>query len=235
MSDRARQISDNLARVRRTLAEAAARSSRTAADVRLVAVVKYAALADVRALLDAGCCELGESRPQQLWERAELLRDIPIRWHLIGHLQRNKIRRTAPLVDLIHSGDNPRLLEALDEQASELSRRTRVLIEVNISGDESKHGFAAEEVEPLLPRLAALKHLDVCGLMAMAAREGGRDRARRDFAALRQLRDRLQANCPPELSLKELSMGMSEDFDVAVEEGATIVRVGSALFEGPGA
>lgn len=232
MSSRAQQVAENLARVRQTLAEAAKRSGREAEDVCLVAVVKYAGLDEVRALLDAGCRDFGESRPQQLWERAELLADAPIRWHLIGHLQRNKIRRTVPLVHLVHSGDSPRLLAALDEQSAEMNRRTRVLLEVNISGDASKHGFAPEKVEPLLPQLARMKHLEVHGLMAMAAREGGRDHARRDFAALRELRDRLKPNCPPEIGLDELSMGMSDDFDIAVEEGATIVRVGSALFEG---
>jgi PLP dependent protein len=232
MSSRAEQIADNLARVRQTLTEAAKRSGRQADEVCLVAVVKYAGLDDVRALLDAGVRDFGESRPQQLWERADLLANAPLRWHLIGHLQRNKIRRTVPLVDLVHSGDSPRLLTALHEQSAELARRTGVLLEVNISGDASKHGLAPDDVEPLLSQLAQMAHLEVRGLMAMAARVGGRDHARRDFAALRELRERLKANCPPEIRLDELSMGMSDDFDMAVEEGATIVRVGSALFEG---
>jgi uncharacterized pyridoxal phosphate-containing UPF0001 family protein len=113
-----------------------------------------------------------------------------------------------------------------------LNQTVRVLLEVNVSGDAAKHGFRPDEVEPLLPQIAARPNLAVQGLMTMAALEGGPDRARRDFAALRSLRERLVSRCPPGVTLQELSMGMSGDFEVAIEEGATLVRVGSALFEG---
>lgn len=201
-------------------------------DVRLVAVTKYVGLEEIRATVAAGCHVLGESRPQQLWERAEALRDLPIAWHLIGTLQRNKVRRSLPLVAMIHSADSARLVAAIDRIAGELQLRVPLLLEVNVSGEASKHGLAPEAVEPLLPELAQYQHVEIRGLMCMAGLEGGPDEARRDFAKLRLLRDRLRPNAPDPIRLDQLSMGMSGDFEEAIREGATIVRVGSALYEG---
>jgi uncharacterized pyridoxal phosphate-containing UPF0001 family protein len=135
-------------------------------------------------------------------------------------------------VELIHSVDSPRLLAEISREAEQLGRRARVLLEVNISGDEAKHGFAPGELPVALPQLAANDYVEIVGLMAMAHLEGGPAVARRDFAATRELRDRLAADAPPNVSLDELSLGMSADFEEAILEGATIVRVGSALFEG---
>jgi PLP dependent protein len=234
MPDISARIADNLRRVRECIDAAAARSDRCGEDIELVAVTKYVGPAEIRALVAAGCAALGESRPQQLWQRAEALADLPIRWHLVGHLQRNKIRRTLPLTAMIHSVDSLRLAEALDQTAGELlpDRRAPILLETNTSGETAKGGFAPEDLEPLLPRLAEFTHLEIRGLMCMAALEGGLDAARQNFADLRRLRDRLREKLPENMRLDELSMGMSGDYEVAVEEGATIVRVGSALFEG---
>jgi len=232
MSTLERRIADNVARVRRAIADAAGRSGRPAEAVTLIAVSKYVGLAEIDALLAAGCQDLGESRPQDLWHKAEQLRDRPIRWHMIGHLQRNKARRTLPLVTLLHAGDSWRLLEAASQAMQPSGRTLDVLIEVNVSGDATKTGLGPDEVEPLFPQIVRLPHLRVCGLMAMASWGGTLDEARGDFVRLRTLRDRLATCCPPEISLAHLSMGMSGDFEVAIEEGATLVRVGSALFEG---
>jgi PLP dependent protein len=232
------QIADNVTRIRERIAAAAARSGRSADDVLLVAVTKYVAADWIRPLVAAGCRDLGESRPQHLWEKATMFSDPPIRWHLIGHLQRNKIRRTLPLTHLIHSVDSPRLLAEIDQEASQGNdgdqekRAVSVLLEVNVSGESAKHGFAPEAIEPLVERLAEYPNVAVRGLMCMAGLEGDALAARHDFATLRRLRDRLLPRCPPNVSLDELSMGMSGDFEAAIEEGATIVRVGSALFEG---
>ena len=225
-------ISENVARVRRRIAEAAARSGRTADAITLVAVTKYVGPAEARTLVEAGCTVLGESRPQQLWDKAEALQDLPIRWHMIGPLQRNKIRRTLPLVDMVESADGPRLIAAVDRIAGEISRRVPVLLEVNVSGETAKHGFEVDAVEPLLEELAGYRHVAIRGLMGMAGLEGSLDDARREFALLRRLRDRLRENCPAGIAMDELSMGMSGDYEVAIEEGATTVRVGSALFAG---
>jgi len=232
MPDLLLRLKENLQHVRQRIAAAAQRSGRRPEAVRLVAVTKYVGPETVRALVAAGCREIGESRPQQLWQKAEALADLPITWHLVGHLQRNKVRRTLPLISMIHSLDSLRLAEALEEAAEALDRRLPVLLEINISGEAAKTGLQSDVVEPLLVKLADCRHLEVRGLMAMAALEGGPEEARRDFAALRALRDRLRPRCPEGIVLEELSMGMSGDYEIAIEEGATMVRVGSALFEG---
>ncbi len=232
MQDIAAQLTENLARVRSQIAEEAMRAGRDPQEVRLIGVTKYAGPEIARLLVNAGLAELGESRPQELWHKAEALAGENIRWHLIGHLQRNKIRRTLPLTTLLHSGDSLRLLAALNEEAASQQRTCDVLLEVNISGDQAKHGFAPSELPPLLSSIAALTHLRVRGLMGMAGLAGSADHARREFASLRELRDALRAHCPSQIDLAELSMGMSGDFALAIAEGATMVRIGSALLEG---
>jgi pyridoxal phosphate enzyme (YggS family) len=231
MSDISARIAENVAEIRRRIADAAVRSGRTASEITLVAVTKYVSADLVRPLVAAGCHDLGESRPQHFWDKAAILADLPIRWHMIGHLQRNKVRRTLPLVAMVHSVDSPRLLAAMDEEGNG-NRPVPVLLEVNISGEAAKYGFETEEIEPFLSDLDRYQNVTVRGLMCMAGLEGDMTAARRDFAALRQLRDRLRSHCPPTVVLDELSMGMSGDYEAAIEEGATIVRIGSALFEG---
>jgi len=232
-NDIAARIRENLAGVRERIAAAAARSVRPAEQVRLIGVTKYVNADLARVLVEAGVTELGESRPQELWSKVEALADLPVRWHMIGHLQRNKVKRTLESVALIHSVDSLRLLQEINVHAA--SRPTPVvdvLLEANISGDAAKHGFRPEEIEPLLPEIAKLKHVAVMGLMTMSGLESTRDETRREFAALRELRDKIGITPAPNMALNELSMGMSDDYEIAIEEGATMVRVGSALFEG---
>jgi pyridoxal phosphate enzyme (YggS family) len=254
-------VADNLARIRSRIAAAAARSGRRPDEITLVAVTKYVDSTTARQLFAAGCRDLGESRPQDLWAKAADLADLlprppdggtptadagstkltagrhptpvpSIRWHLIGHLQRNKVERTLAVVSLIHSADSIRLIGAIDHAAEALGRRLPILLEVNISGDKAKYGFQAEEMPARVEEIGIFGKVEVRGLMTMAGREGDLAAARRDFAGLRDLRDRLCRSLPNRMSLDELSMGMSGDFEVAIEEGATIVRIGSALFEG---
>ena len=234
MSDVRERIAENMAHVRERIAAAAVRAGRRPDEVTLVAVSKYVGVDEAQALLAAGCRDLGESRPQELWRKAEALGASAIRWHLIGHLQRNKVARTLPLVSLLHSGDSLRLLEAVDAENAAQGRVTPALLEINVSGDATKHGFRPDEVDPLGETLAALNGVQIRGLMAMAGLEGSPDDARREFAQLRELRDRLQTAWCGRFKLAELSMGMSGDFEIAIEEGATLVRVGSLLFEGAG-
>ncbi len=232
MSNISEIIATNVANVRGRIAAAAVRAGTDPQQISLVAVTKYFGPAETRAVFEAGCTILGESRPQQFWPKAEALADLPIEWHMIGHLQRNKIRRTLPLVKLIHSADNIRLIEATDRIGGELALEMPILLEVNISGDAEKHGFSPDKMEPLLDGLERFSNVKIKGLMCMASLAGGMNSARRDFSALRELRDRLAGNCPEGVELQELSMGMSRDYELAIEEGATIVRVGSALYNG---
>lgn len=234
----AAQIAENVARVQEQVTVAARAANRDPSEIRLVAAVKYATDEQVEALLACGCRDLAESRPQNLWRRAEVFAGRGIRWHFIGHLQRNKIRRTLPHIWCLHSADSWRVLEALNAEAARLAEqdgsfeKLRLLIEVNISGDESKTGFAPQELTNLVPRLTEFAHLHVVGLMGMGSLHGGRDVAQQNFAELRALRDRLVPLCPAGVTLAELSMGMSGDFDLAIAAGATMVRIGSALFAG---
>jgi pyridoxal phosphate enzyme (YggS family) len=232
MRDVFARIGDNVAQVRERIAQAARASGRKPDEIRLIAVTKYVGLPEIEALVAAECRELGESRPQALWEKAAAYADAQIRWHLVGALQRNKVARTLPVASLIHSVDSARLAATIDEQAARLGKAARVLIEVNVSGDAAKHGVRPAELLALLDELSAHRNVAVHGLMTMAALEGGLARARGDFAQLRELRDRVAGSVPPNVRLGELSMGMSGDFEEAIAEGATIVRVGSALFEG---
>jgi pyridoxal phosphate enzyme (YggS family) len=228
-------LAARLAAVEERLRAACARAGRDRAAVTLVAVTKTVPAAVAALLPSLGVRDLGESRPQELWRKAATLPGA--RWHLVGHLQRNKVERTLPLVHAIHSIDSLRLLEAVEAGcAAGLAghRPLPVLLEVNASGEAAKHGFAPRDVPGLAPALAGLKHVRVDGLMGMAAYEDDPERCRPTFAALRGLRDHLKGLVGPAHPLDQLSMGMSNDFEVAVEEGATLVRLGTVLFEGLG-
>ena len=157
---------------------------------------------------------------------------LHVRWHFIGHLQRNKVKPVLPLTTLIHSVDSQRLLERISEVAVELSHRPRVLLEVNVSGEASKDGLTIADLTSQWDTLQAVPNVDVVGLMTMAPLADDPEAARPVFRELRQLRDQLAARAAPHVRLTELSMGMSGDFAVAIDEGATLVRIGSRLFEG---
>ncbi len=200
---------------------------------RKVEAFKVFSPADKRTQSDAAEGEQEEEKKQKDKENGQVdRRAYDISWHLIGHMQRNKVRRTLPMVQWIHSADSQRLLQSLEKQAGELGCQPNVLLEVNISGDQAKHGFEPGELEPLLPQLADLRHLRIRGLMGMAALTEDDDVAQRNFAELRKLRDQLQAAAPASIGLDELSMGMSGDFEAAIAAGATMVRIGSAFFKG---
>jgi pyridoxal phosphate enzyme (YggS family) len=223
-------LAERLGVVEERLRAACRRAGRSRTDVTLVAVTKTATVEAAAALFALGVPDLGEGRPQELWRKAAAL--PAARWHLVGPLQRNKIERTLPLVHRIHSVASLRLLSALEQEAERQSRPVDVLLEVNASREANKQGFTPEEVLELGPALAELKHLRVTGLMTMAAYEENPEKCRPTFAALRGLRDRLREVVREAHPLNDMSMGMSNDFEIAVEEGATLVRIGTALFEG---
>jgi hypothetical protein len=224
-------LRDRLAAVEQRLQAACARAGRARDEVSLVAVTKSVNAAVAEALHQLGVTDLGESRPQELWHKAAQMSSA-IRWHLVGHLQRNKVERTLPLVHLIHSVDSVRLLEGLEQEAETQERQVEVLLEVNVSGEAAKHGFAPADLAKVVETINNLRFIEVCGLMTMAPFEEDPQRCRPVFAALRTLRDQLRGALLPPHTLEHLSMGMSNDFEVAVEEGATMVRLGTVLFEG---
>jgi pyridoxal phosphate enzyme (YggS family) len=221
-------LADRVAGVRSRIADACRRAGRDPGAVTLVAVTQTVSPRVAGLLPGLGVTDLGESRPQSLWAKAEAIPGI--RWHLIGHLQRNKLDKTVPLVALVHSADSVRLLEAVDAFGRKRGGPVPVLLEVNCSREPAKGGFDPGAVPAVGDRLVSLPGVRADGLMTMAAFHDDPQACRPTFAELRGLRDRLRAATG--LPLPHLSMGMSNDFEVAVEEGATLVRVGTTLFGG---
>jgi pyridoxal phosphate enzyme (YggS family) len=220
-------IAENLAAVHRRMAAACARAGRSPDSVRLLAVSKTHGPDAVRAAAAAGQVLFGENRVQ---EAAAKMPECPahVQWHLIGHLQSNKAAQAARLFDWVHSVDSVRLLEALDRHAGEAGRRLDVLVQVNVSGEGSKSGLAPEGVPAVLARCNELTNVQVRGLMTIPPLTEDPEKARPYFRALRELRDRWAAELG--MDLDELSMGMTHDLEAAIGEGATIVRVGTAIF-----
>ena len=229
------RIAANWHQVRAAIAAASARAGRDPDGVRLVAVTKRHPPEWVRPLVELGAIDLGENYPQELWDKAEGLADLgAIRWHLIGHLQTNKVNRTLPLVRMVHGVDSFRLLDAVDAWAGQHPDHPReACLQVNTSGEASKHGFSPDDLPALGAALTdSPRSVRVVGLMTIAGYDTTPEEARPCFERLRLLRDQLRALTG--LPLPELSMGMSGDFEAAIAEGSTLVRVGSALFEGAG-
>ena len=232
-------IATNVAAVQARIAAAARRAGRDPAEITLVAVTKTHPPELVAEAVAAGARALGENRVQEAASKIEALRELrsELRWHLIGHLQRNKAKVAAELFDLVHSVDSLRLAEALARQVAP-GRRLPILLQINVSGEASKEGFALPggatsaallALLPELEQLVALPQLEVRGLMTVAPMVADPEQARPVFKALRELRDELARRLPA-ARWDELSMGMTDDFEVAISEGATIVRVGRAIF-----
>ena len=210
-------------------AAACERCGRAPSEVRIVAVSKTVGLDEIDEAVHSGIHDFGENRARPFVTKVETFPGE--RWHFIGKLQTNKVRDVVGYAMLIHSVDSEHLLEAISKRADKRGNDQHVLIEVNVSGEESKSGFAPEEVAGALEFASKLPHVKVDGLMTMAPK-GEPEVARQTFAGLRTLRDELaEKYSGPNIDLKELSMGMSEDFEIAIEEGATIVRVGRTIFD----
>ncbi len=220
-------IESRLATVQDAVAAAAARVGRDAADVTLVAVSKTHPPESVSAVLAAGQGIFGESRVQEARAKIPLVAGRA-RWHFIGHLQRNKIRHALPLFELFHGVDSLEIARDIERIATEDGALPRVLLEVNVAGEGSKFGFSPEKIRAQIEELLALKRLTIEGLMCIPPPQPRAEMARPFFVALRELRDQLQEEF--RISLPQLSMGMSGDFAVGIEEGATLVRVGTAIF-----
>jgi pyridoxal phosphate enzyme (YggS family) len=217
----------DVAAVRSRIAAAAARAGRSAAAIQIVAVTKGHPIERAKEAAAAGLLDLGENRVQEGLAKQTAWPDAPVRWHLIGHLQRNKAKLAAGRFALIHSLDSTRLADALESAAAALGLVQEVLVEVNLAREPQKSGALPEDAPALVAHAAGLPHLRVQGLMALAPYTPDTGVQRQVFRRLRELRDGLATS---DLPLAVLSMGMSGDFEVAVEEGATMVRLGTVLF-----
>jgi len=228
MPEQTSAVAANLARVRERIARAAERAGRRADEITLVAVSKTFPAEAIRAAYDAGLCEFGENRVQEFEAKQPKIADLNATWHLIGHLQSNKSRRAAQFFDRVDSVDSLALAQKLDSAAAEYGKRLPVLIEVHLGGEATKSGVAETELSALAEDLPALAHLELRGLLAIPPYSDDPERARPYFRKLRQLRDGLSRRLGR--PFPALSMGMSHDFEVAIEEGATEIRLGTALF-----
>jgi pyridoxal phosphate enzyme (YggS family) len=214
-------VAERLALIRKRVTRAAERAGRAPADVTIVAISKSFPTQAIEEAAAAGIAHIGENRVQEAAAKIPSLHHLSVTWHMVGHLQTNKAKTALELFDIIQSVDSLRLAEALSHRAE---RPVPILLEVNVAGEASKFGFSPPEVPQATEAIARLPHLNVCGLMTIAPLVGDPEEVRPVFRELRQLRDAL--------GLAELSMGMTDDFEVAVEEGATLVRIGRAIFGG---
>ena len=223
-------IAERLAGVNDRIDAAARSAGRNPSSIRLVAVSKTFPIESVRAAYAAGHREFGENRVQEALQKIAVSTDLSIRWHLIGHLQTNKARRAAPAFAVIESVDSVELIQKLDTAAEEAGCAPELLIQVDLAGEATKHGAAPAEVPRLLDAAAACRAARIVGLMTLPPIPDEPEDARPWFRRLRDLRDEWRASGVAPQVLSELSMGMSADFEVAIQEGATIVRVGTAIF-----
>lgn len=229
------RLAKNLQIVRQEMADACKKAGKTPADVTLVAVTKTVSQQTCNELVRLGCLDLAENRPQVLWEKSASV-DPQVRWHFIGHLQRNKSPRTVPLLDTMHALDSLRLAEQMTKDSVPEKnlggKKLRVLLELNITQDKTKTGLSPTEAQGVLEKYLATplwqERLDLCGLMGMSSLQGDIAQTHREFESIRLLRDRWQDVY--QIRLPELSMGMSDDFQIAIQEGSTMVRIGSRLY-----
>ena len=241
-----RKLSDNYKRVRDRIQAACRRSGRDAQAVRLVAVTKMVEVDIIRGAIELGMLDFGERRVQDLIKRAGMINEHLSRrrtldpeacppnprWHMIGHVQRNKVRPLLPWVDMIHSLDSLRLAEEISEEAVKAGRVIPCLVEINVSGEKSKYGIAVGAASYLAEQIMEMPGLSIAGLMTMAPLVEDPEETRPYFRRLREIFEDMKGEGVVKPEFRELSMGMTNDFEVAIEEGATMIRVGTALFEG---
>lgn len=236
-----KKIENNLQRIRQNIAEACSRAGRKPEGITIVAVTKTVDFETIKNLLDAGLSQLGENRVQQLSQRVTELDAYlkrrrnalpsPVRWHMIGHLQRNKINPVLNTGAMIHSIDSLRLAEALNERAAKMNLVAEVMLQVNCSLEDQKYGVAVGAAVHLAEMISAMSNLRLVGLMTMGPMTADPENARNSFVRLRELFDEMEKKKTCGQAFRHLSMGMSNDYTIAAEEGATMLRIGSALFE----
>jgi len=223
-------LKNRLERIKARIKKTAAACNRPVASIRLVAVCKTMPAEVVREAIEAGVTDLAENYIQEAKEKVNALVTYPTTWHFIGHLQSNKAKYAVRLFDLIHSVDSLKLAQELDKYAQKNDKTQAILIQVNVAKEDSKSGVYVEDTLQLLREVSRLEHISVKGLMTMPPYFNAPEKVRPFFAALRELRDQINKEGIPNISMDELSMGMTGDFEAAIEEGATMVRIGTAIF-----
>ncbi len=223
-------MEDRLKRIHERIDQVASRCNRSAESIRLIAVSKTMPAAVVREAIDSGVTDLGENYIQEARDKVNELATAPVNWHFIGHLQSNKAKYAVRLFDLIHSVDSLKLATELNKYAQKIDKIQAVLVQVNVAQEKSKSGIFVEETIGLSKQLSQLDNISVKGLMTMPPYFNAPDKVRPFFAALRDLRDRIRTENITGIGMDELSMGMTGDFEAAIEEGATMVRIGTAIF-----
>ena len=221
---------DRISRIRSRIETAVADSGRQPEDVKLVAVSKTVPFEKILTAIDLGVTVFGENYVQEARDKFNALYSHPLSWHFIGHLQSNKAKYVVKIFDLVHSVDSLKLSREIDKQARKIGKVQSVLIQVNIAEETSKSGVLLEDTGRLVSEMSQLAHLEIKGLMTMPPYFNAPEKARPYFKALRQLRDQIRAMEIPGVAMGELSMGMTGDFEVAIQEGATLVRIGTAIF-----
>ena len=222
-------IRDNLSRIQDRIAAAAARAGRNPTSIGLVAVSKTKPVSLIVEAIDVGITDIGENRVQEAQSKHPQIASL-VKWHLVGHLQRNKVKQALQIFDLIHSVDSLRLLDAIDRRSAQLNRTTEVLIQVNTSAEPSKYGLEPDQTLNFIENTHPYTHVRIKGLMTIGAFLPDPEAVRPMFVLLRQLRDKITAQQFPKVEMDNLSMGMTNDFEVAIEEGANLIRVGTAIF-----
>lgn len=231
-------IKENLVEIRANIAKVASENKRELDSVKLVAVSKTYPYNVIKTAMETGQLDFGENRPQEMQEKHEILQAEnaalygKIQWHLIGQLQRNKVKYIAPFVHLIHSVDSEKLLQEIDRQANTHKRIIDCLLQINISDEEQKSGMEEVEAEIILNKISNFPNVRIKGLMGMASFTHNEELIRSQFQRLRLAKERFENIKSPQIDMKELSMGMSGDYEIAISEGATLIRIGTAIFGG---
>jgi PLP dependent protein len=225
-------IKENLALVRKRIEKAAKRSGRSPSDICLISVTKAATVRQTQEAVSSGALDIGENRVKDALLKYNTLGNAAkgLRWHMIGHLQTNKVARCLEIFDVIHSLEDLGLAREINRQAGIIGRQVDCFVEINVSGEASKHGISPGEARNFIRQTADLPNINIIGLMTMAPISQDPESSRQYFKQLRILRDSLRQDMVDGLGIKELSMGMTQDFEIAIEEGATFIRIGTAIF-----
>jgi len=222
-------IKNNLEVINEKIKKAALKANRNPQEIKLVAVTKTATIEQIKEAISAGVKIIGENKVQEAKEKYQIL-SADIEWHLVGHLQTNKVKYAIEIFDLIHSVDSIKLAKEIDRRSLQFGMITNVLVEVNVSGEETKYGIKSEEVEPFLKEISEFSRIKVRGLMTIAPIAEDKEEVRPYFRKLRELSKEIKSKNIKNVKMDYLSMGMTDDFEVAIEEGANMVRIGRGIF-----